>query len=149
YWLKNFHIDGLRLDAVHSIYDMSAKHFLRELKERIDEFVKKDGRERYIIAESDMNDIKIINEYNKGGYNLDAQWSDDFHHSVHSYLTGERDGYYEDFGDVTHIKKALKETFVYSGNYSGYRKRKHGNSVEDSELFKFVICIQNHDQVGN
>ncbi|RPI71582.1 MAG: DUF3459 domain-containing protein, partial [Ignavibacteriales bacterium] len=149
YWLNNFHIDALRLDAVHSIYDMSAKHFLSELKERVDQFIKKDGRERYIIAESDMNDVKIINEFDKGGYNLDAQWSDDFHHSVHSYLTGERDGYYEDFGDASHIKKALKETFVYSGNYSSYRKRKHGNSAEDSELFKFVICIQNHDQVGN
>jgi len=149
YWLKVFHIDALRLDAVHSIFDMSAKHFLQELKERVNEFAEEDGRERYLIAESDMNDIKIINDKNKGGYNLDAQWSDDFHHSVHSYLTGERNGYYEDFGKAADIAKALKDTFVYSGNYSSYRKRKHGSSVKEIDLQKFVICIQNHDQAGN
>jgi maltooligosyltrehalose trehalohydrolase len=128
---------------------MSAKHFLLELKEKVDEFSKQDGRKRYLIAESDLNDVRIINPVEKGGYNPDVQWSDDFHHSVHSYLTGERNGYYQDFGNVSHIKKALKETFVYSGNYSEFRKRKHGNSAKEKEPFRFVVCIQNHDQVGN
>lgn len=149
YWLNNFHIDALRLDAIDSIYDLSGKHFLQELKEKVDEFTKYDARERFLIAESDLNDVKIINPVEKGGYNLDAQWSDDFHHSVHSFLTGENDGYYGDYGSINHIKKALTDTFVYSGNYSEFRKRKHGNSAEGVEPYKFVVCIQNHDQVGN
>ncbi len=149
YWLKNFHIDALRLDAVHSIFDMSVKHFLQELKEKVGEFSVQNGRERYLIAESDLNDVKMINPVEVGGYNIDAQWSDDFHHSVHAYLTNESSGYYKDFGKPFHIKKALAETFVYSGQYSNYRKKKHGSSAEKTKPYQFVISIQNHDQVGN
>jgi maltooligosyltrehalose trehalohydrolase len=149
YWLKDFHIDGLRLDAVHSIYDFSAKHFLSELSERIDEVYKTDGRKRYLIAESDLNDSRLVHLKKNGGYEIDAQWSDDFHHALHSLLTGEKKGYYMDFGKTEHLAEALKNNFVYSGKYSQYRKKRHGNSTEGLPSYRFTIFTQNHDQIGN
>jgi maltooligosyltrehalose trehalohydrolase len=149
YWFKDFHIDALRLDAVETIFDMSAKHFLRELSEKVNELSEKLGRELLLIAESDLNDVKIINPKESGGYGIDAQWSDDFHHSVHALLTGEKQGYYKDFGDAAHLKEALRNKFVYSGKYSEYRKRKHGSNASDHPPNQFVVCIQNHDQIGN
>lgn len=123
YRFKNYHIDALRLDAIHAIYDMSARHILEELSERVMELSQIRGRKFYLIAESDLNDSRIIRPLELGGYGIDAQWCDDFHHSVHCILTGERDGYYADFGKIEHLVKAMREGFVYSGQYSIFRKR--------------------------
>ncbi len=149
HWFKNFHFDALRLDAIHSIYDMSAKHFLEELSEITDELSNESGWKRYLIAESDLNDDKIIRPRKFGGYGCDAQWSDDYHHSLHSLLTNESLGYYLDFGKLEHLSESIKNGYVYSGKYSQYRKRRHGNSADERPGFRFVISNQNHDQIGN
>lgn len=145
YWLREFHIDALRLDAVHAIYDFSCRHILLELAEKVKELTP----ERFLIAESDLNDIRLLNPPQIGGYGIDAQWSDDFHHSLHSVLTGERRGYYSDFGELDQLVKALQEGFVYQGQYSSYRCRYHGSPSADFSPDRFVVCLQNHDQVGN
>jgi maltooligosyltrehalose trehalohydrolase len=124
YWFREYHIDALRLDALHAVFDMSAKHFLRELSERVAQFSKKNGRRFYLIAESDLNDVRLIRPLSRGGYGLDAQWSDDFHHSLHALLTGEKKGYYQDFGSVRNLAKVFREDFVYTGQYSKHRKFK-------------------------
>jgi len=149
YWFEQFHIDALRLDAVHAIYDMSAKHILQCLAESTAECSRKHKRKFYLIAESDLNDTRIIRSPALGGYGIDAQWSDDFHHSIHALFTGEQFGYYKDFGNIEHLTKAIKNGFVYDGQYSEFRKRSHGNSSLETPAEQFVICTQNHDQVGN
>ena len=149
HWFRNYHIDALRLDAVHGITDMGARPFLRELADRTAEFSREKGRKFYLIAESDLNDSKLIRPPEQGGYGLDAQWCDDFHHSLHTLLTGETGGYYCDFGKISDLVKALKEGYVYSGGYSAFRKRRHGNSAKDRPADKFIVSSQNHDQVGN
>lgn len=149
YWFREYHIDALRLDALHAIFDMSAKHFIKELTERVQNLSEQLNRPLYVIGESDLNDVRLITPGNKGGYGLDAQWSDDFHHSLHTLLTGERFGYYQDFGSVSHLCKALQEGFVYDWKYSQFRKRKHGSSSRSQPADRFVVCAQNHDQVGN
>lgn len=149
YWLRDYHFDALRLDAVHAIYDQSAKHFLRELVEAVGDLSRQSGRKRYLIAESDLNDVRLIKPPRSGGYGLDAQWSDDFHHSLHAMLTGETNGYYEDFGKIEQLAKACKEGFVYSWDYSAHRKRFFGSSSRQRPARQFVVCSQNHDQVGN
>ena len=149
YWLSEYHIDALRLDAIHAIYDLGAKHFLQELGERVAEFSQQQGRKFYLIAESDLNDVRVIRDRSLGGQGMDAQWSDDFHHSLHTLLTGELLGYYQDFGKCEQLAKAFKESFVYSWEYSSSRQRYHGNDAGDFAGHKFVICSQNHDQIGN
>ena len=149
HWLKNYHIDALRLDAIHGISDLSAKPFLQELAERVEEFSASERRRFYLIAESDLNDSRVITPRVVGGYGIDAQWCDDFHHSVHTLLTGEKDGYYIDFGRIEHIVKSMREGFVYSGDYSEYRKRNHGNSSKNRPADQFIVFSQNHDQIGN
>ncbi len=149
YWLRDFHIDALRLDAVHAIYDRSAHPFLQELAETVQSFSAADGRARYLIAESDLNDSRIIRPPAQGGYGLDAQWSDDFHHALHTLLTGESNGYYRDFGSLEHLAKAFTDGYVYAGQYSAFRKRRYGNTAADLPGRQFVVCAQNHDQVGN
>ncbi len=149
YWLEKNHFDSLRLDAIHSIFDMSATHFLAELSLAINKLSKKNKRKYLLIAESDLNDNKVIRNKDRGGYNLDAQWNDDFHHSLHALLTGENTGYYEDFGKVENLAKAIKEGFIYSGQYSHYRKKNHGNSSRFIPTDKFIVYSQNHDQIGN
>lgn len=149
YWLNAFHIDALRLDAVHSIFDMSVKPFLKELAEKIEDFSLKQARKFYLIAESDLNDPKLILSKENHGYGIDAQWDDDFHHALHTLITGESNGYYADFGRISDLVKAFRETFVYSWNYSIFRKRHHGSSVKDEMADKFIVFSQNHDQVGN
>jgi maltooligosyltrehalose trehalohydrolase len=148
YWFRNFHLDGLRLDATHGIFDFGARHILEELAQEVEK-LSQDGRKRYLIAESNLNDVKVLKSREYGGYGLDAQWSDDFHHSLHALLTGERDGYYVDFGRPEQIAKAFKEAFVYTGDYSFYRKRYHGSPTNLIPAWKFVVFSQNHDQVGN
>lgn len=149
YWITEYHFDTLRLDAIHGIFDFSAKHFLQELGEAVHKQAEILGKNIYVIAESDLNNVRIINPVEIGGYGLDAQWNDDFHHSLHTLITGDCKGYYEDFGKIWHIEKAFREGFVYSGEYSQYRKRRHGNSSKGRPSYQFIVFSQNHDQVGN
>lgn len=149
YWIREYHIDALRLDAIHAIYDFSAKHILEEMKEAVDETARSLGRPVYLIAESDLNDPKIIRAPEQGGYGLDAQWSDDFHHCLHTILTGEREGYYLDFGRLDQMERALRKGYVMAGVYSPYRDRIHGSPSDDQPPSKFVVFSQNHDQAGN
>ena len=128
YWVTEFHIDALRLDATHSIFDSSTRHILRELTETVHAQAERLGRLIYVIAESDLNDVRVIASIAEGGYGLDGQWNDDFHHALHTVLTGERRGYYEDFGALDQLSTALKEGFVYSGQRSSFRRRRHGSS---------------------
>lgn len=149
-WLDDFHIDGLRLDAVHAIYDMSAKHLLRAIREVADDVQIATGRAIHIIAESDLNDPKFVLPPERGGCGVDAQWADDFHHAVHAFLTGERDGYYMDYGDAAQLAAAFQTPFVYAGHYSPHRDRLHGAPVPpDFTGDRFVTFVQNHDQIGN
>jgi maltooligosyltrehalose trehalohydrolase len=148
-WFEDYHLDGLRLDALHAIMDMSAVHFLRELSECVASLGERLGRKLWLIGESDLNDSRLIDPPAIGGHGLDAVWCDDFHHALHTLLTGEKDGYYLDFGKPDHLVKALREGFVYSGEYSEYRKRRHGNSSRGRPAQQFVVFSQNHDQVGN
>ena len=149
YWLREYHLDGLRLDAIHAIYDLGAKHFLEDLAEHVAALSAEVGRKLYLIAESDLNDPRVIRPVEKGGYGMDTQWSDDFHHALYALLTGEQIGYYQDFGQCEHLAKAYRDSFVYDWKYSPHRQRFHGNSARDRDFSQFVVCIQNHDQVGN
>ncbi len=149
YWVNEYHVDALRLDAIHGIFDFGARHFLEELATEVHREANRLGRKIYIIAESDLNDVRLIDPLNKGGYGLDAQWNDDFHHALHTLLTGEVEGYYVDFGRTGQFAKSLRERFVLSGEYSLYRRRRHGNSAKGRAAEKFVVFAQNHDQAGN
>jgi len=148
-WLRDYHCDGLRLDAVHAIFDASAVHFLEELKTEVEKLAAQLGRHFVLIPESDLNDPRLLWSRDHGGYQLDAQWSDDFHHALHSVLTGERDGYYVDFGRLADVAKALQQVFVYDGRYSTHRRRRHGRPVQGLNGSRFLGYLQNHDQVGN
>ena len=149
YWVTEYHVDALRLDAIHGIYDFGAKHVLQELVERVHAQGEASGRNVVVIAESDLNDPKVVRPPDVGGWGFDAQWSDDFHHAVHALLTEEDKGYYADFGGVEPLASAIAERFHYAGRYSRHRKRHHGASPRDVSGDHFVIATQNHDQVGN
>jgi maltooligosyltrehalose trehalohydrolase len=148
-WFEDYHIDALRLDAIHGMFDMSAVPFLQELAERTDEYSARAGRRAILIAESDLNDTRVIRSRKQGGYGIPCQWSDDFHHALHTLLTGESGGYYADFGNLKDLAKAYRQAFVYDRQYSVYRGCTHGNSTDDCTAEQFVIFSQNHDQVGN
>jgi maltooligosyltrehalose trehalohydrolase len=152
YWVRDFHIDALRLDAVHGIYDFRAVHLTEALTERVHNLAGALDRHVQVIAESDLNDPRLLRPVESGGYAMDAQWSDDFHHAVHVALTGERVGYYEGYakhGDIMAIHDALSRRFVFHGQYAPHRRRQHGAPADDVSAEHFVIFIQNHDQVGN
>lgn len=149
YWLTEFHMDALRLDAIHGIYDSSARHFLEELAASFHRQAERLGRKAFLIAESDLNDVRVLRPPQQGGYGLDAQWLDDFHHAVRGILSPERRGYLADFGRVGDLAKALEEGFVYDGRYSAYRRRRHGSSSREIAGERFVAFIQNHDQIAN
>lgn len=148
-WIEDYHIDGLRLDAVHAIYDFSPRHILRDIKETADALASAWGRQVHVIAESDLNDVRLLLPPERGGYGLDAQWSDDFHHTVHACLTGESQGYYVDYGRREDSPKLLEQVFILDGCYSRYRDRRHGAPANGLSGARFVVCIQNHDQIGN
>ena len=148
-WLDDYHCDGLRIDAVHAILDTSAIHILEEIAVNVERLESHLGRDLFLIAESDLNDPRVIQSREIGGYGIDAQWSDDFHHALHSVVTGETAGYYADFGSVEHLAIALEEAFVYSGRYSAFRDRVHGRAPVGIPGSRFLGYIQNHDQVGN
>ncbi len=149
HWLERYHLDALRLDAVHAVFDMSAHPFLLELAEGVAAWNRAHEAERLLIAESDLNDPRLLRGPERGGYGLDAQWSDDFHHALHALLTGERQGYYADFGAPAHLAAAYTNPYVYNGQYSRFRRRRHGSPAGDLAPFRFLVCSQNHDQVGN
>ncbi len=149
YWLVEYHVDALRLDAIHGIFDFGARHLLTELGEQFRAEAKRLGRHAYLIAESDLDDVRVINPVEAGGYGLDAQWNDAFHHAMHAALTGDHHGYFADFGRLADIRKALEEGFVYDGRYSVYRRRRHGSSSAARPGRQFVVFTQNHDQVAN
>lgn len=148
-WIVDFHIDALRLDAVHAILDASATPFLQELADAAHRVADRVGRRVYLVAESDLNDPRLILPPELGGFGLDAQWCDDFHHSLHVLLTGERDGYYQDFDGVSDLARAFRNGYVYTGQHSRYRGRRHGASPRAVPARRFVVYAQNHDQVGN
>src|ERR1017187_7826003 len=148
-WMRDFHIDGLRLDAVHGFVDRSAINFLEQLSAEVEVLAAALGRRLVLIAESDLNDPRVVRPREAGGYGIDAQWSDDFHHSLFTLLHKEDLGYYKDFGTIGHLAKALTQVFVYDGQYSEYRGRRHGRPVDGLSAHRFLGFIQTHDQVGN
>jgi maltooligosyltrehalose trehalohydrolase len=149
-WLRDFHVDGLRIDAVHAFVDRSAIHFLEQLATEVATLEASLARRLVLIAESDLNDPRVVTPREAGGFGIDAQWSDDFHHALFTALIpAERQGYYADFGLLAQLAKAIEQTFVYDGIYSRYRKRIHGRPPTGLSQHKFLGYIENHDQVGN
>ncbi|HZC47335.1 MAG TPA: malto-oligosyltrehalose trehalohydrolase, partial [Candidatus Acidoferrum sp.] len=148
-WLRDYRVDGLRLDAIHAIFDSSAIHFLEQLGAEVHELEALTGRHLFVIAESDLNQPRIVTPREAGGYGLDAQWNDDFHHAVHTILTGEDARYLADFGSIADLAKGITRGFVYDGTYSKSRKRNHGRPVLGLSAHRFIAFLQNHDQVGN
>jgi len=147
-WFRDFHIDALRLDAVHAIKDFSPVHILQDIKQYVDELTKVTGRKHYLIVELDLNDNRFINSLEEGGYGMDAQWIDEFHHALRVTATGEQTGYYSDFSGIEHLAKSYKDVYVYDGQFSPHRKKAFGIKTEN-EGKQFIVFSQNHDQVGN
>jgi maltooligosyltrehalose trehalohydrolase len=149
FWVTEYHIDALRLDALHAIVDLSPKPFLTELADTVHRARERLNRQVFLMAESDLNDVRLLSSPELGGHGLDAHWNDDFHHALHTLLTGEQTGYYLDFGRLEQLAKAWREGFIYSGEYSPYRRRRHGSSSREVAAQRWVVFAQNHDQVGN
>lgn len=149
YWIREYHMDGLRLDAVQTIKDDSPKHILAEIAEEVAALAAELGREVCVIAETDENDEKMTRPLASGGLGMNAQWSDDFHHTIHAFFTGERKGYYQDFGQPEQIARALQEGFVFQGELFKFWGRARGTSSANMPAPAHVICTQNHDQIGN
>jgi maltooligosyltrehalose trehalohydrolase len=149
HWLTHYHVDGLRLDAIHAIVDRSAMHLLEEMATAVAALETRLGRRLVLIAESSLNDPRIVRARDAGGHGIHAQWSDDFHHALHAVLTGERAGYYADFGTIADLGKALTQAFVLDGRYSSYRQRRHGRPATGIPGDRFIGYLQTHDQVGN
>jgi len=147
-WVRDFHVDALRLDAVHAIADDSPRHIVGEMCDAVRALATKTGRQIHVVAESALNDRKVI-EPPPGGWGASAVWADDFHHAVHAWLTGERTSYYVDFGIPEQLVKALSDGWTYQGQYSQFRKRPHGTLTTGLGPSEFVFALQNHDQVGN
>ena len=148
-WLRDYHLDGLRLDAVHAIVDTAAVTFLEQLATEVDVLKAHLGRHLVLIAESDLNDPRIVRPWEIGGYGIDAQWSDDFHHALHSVITGEMNGYYSDFGSMKDLATSFETSYVYTGRRSKFRIRRHGRPPIGLTGHHFLGYVQNHDQLGN
>jgi malto-oligosyltrehalose trehalohydrolase len=150
-WLRDYHFDGLRLDAVHALEDHRAVHLLEELAVAVDALAAASGRSMILVAESDLNDPRLINTRQAGGHGLTAQWSDDLHHAVFAAVTGERQGYYADFGTLFAVAKTLTRAYFHDGTWSSFRGRSHGRPVDLLQVpaYRFVCFLQDHDQVGN
>jgi maltooligosyltrehalose trehalohydrolase len=148
-WLRDYHMDGLRIDAVHAIVDTSAVHLLEQMAVEVEALEAALGRHLVLIAESDLNDPRVIRPREVGGYGLHAQWNEDFHHALHVAVTGERSGYYQDFSGLADVGRALTQGFVYDGRHSAHRGRRHGRPATGLSGHRFVGFVQNHDQVGN
>ncbi|HUJ66764.1 MAG TPA: malto-oligosyltrehalose trehalohydrolase [Acidimicrobiales bacterium] len=148
-WLRDYHCDGLRLDAVHAIIDSSPLHILEQLASEVDALACHLRKPLFLIAESDLNDPRLVESPDRGGYGLQAAWADDWHHALHAVLTGERDGYYADYGSLPDLMKALSQAWVYDGRFSAYQAKERGRRPTGLNGHQFVVCTQNHDQVGN
>jgi maltooligosyltrehalose trehalohydrolase len=150
-WLRDYHADGLRLDAVHAFVDDTAIHLLEQLAVAVQSLSAHLGRPLSLIAESDLNDPRLITPREAGGYGLQAQWDDDMHHALHALLTGERQGYYGDFGSLECLETVLEGAFFHAGTWSSFRGRRHGRPVNRQVIpaHRFVAYLQNHDQIGN
>jgi maltooligosyltrehalose trehalohydrolase len=148
-WLRDFHFDALRFDAIHAIKDFSSKHILTDIKLHVQELSAITGKQYHLIIESDLNDTKFIESTAIGGSGMDAQWLDDFHHALHVTTTGEKEGYYADYNGIGDLCKSFNSAFVYDGVYSRFRKKTFGTSAKGFEPHRFIIFSQNHDQVGN
>ncbi len=151
-WLKDYHCDGLRFDAVHAFLDLSAVHFIEQLSVEVERLGATLAKDFHLIAESDLNDPRVVRSREANGYGMDSQWSDDFHHSLFALLYSPKEGetgYYNDFGSLGDLHKSLKHAYVYDGQYSGYRKRRHGRPANGLSAHHFIHFDQNHDQVGN
>jgi maltooligosyltrehalose trehalohydrolase len=148
-WVTDYHVDALRLDAIHAIVDPSARTSLEELSSAVHAKAEELGRDVYLIPEDNRNDTRVVKSPEVGGWGFDSVWNDDFHHSLHVLLTGERDAYYQDFSGVGDLAGAYREGFVYSGQYSKYRRKRYGISSKRIPARRFVVFSQNHDQVGN
>ena len=148
-WCFDYHLDALRLDALDTIVDQSPQPFIAELVETVHRARERWNRKLFLIVESDLNDVRFLRSPEMGGYGLDAHWNDDFHHALHTLLTGEHSHYYVDFGNLSQLAKAWREGFVYSGEYSPWRDHRHGSSSRDIAAERLVVFAQNHDQAGN
>ncbi len=149
FWLADYHIDGLRLDAVHAMFDMRPRHFLADLAAAVRELEFETGKRYYLAAESNLNAVRFALPESAGGFGLDGIWSDDFHHAVHALLTGEHDGYYVDYGRLEHLARSLADGFAYQGEYSPFRGHSHGEDASRLPGSAHVFSVQNHDQTGN
>jgi maltooligosyltrehalose trehalohydrolase len=148
-WLRDFHVDALRMDAVHAIKDFSPEHILREIRQQVNELMKVTGRRYHLIIELDLNDIRFINPIEQQGFGMNAQWIDEFHHALRVTAGQERNGYYADFDGIAHLAKAYKDAYVYDGIYSPHRYKIFGSKADKNPGHQFVVFSQNHDQVGN
>jgi maltooligosyltrehalose trehalohydrolase len=149
-WLRDYHVDGLRLDAVHALVDERATHLLEELAVEVEALGARLRKPLWLVAESDLNDAKLVSSREAGGYGLDGQWADDVHHALHANLTGELSGYYGDFGGLPALAKVLSGVFLHDGAWSSFRGRTHGRPVPATVPgHRFVVYLQDHDQIGN
>ena len=148
-WFRDFHIDALRLDAVHAIKDFSPVHILREIKENADQLMELTGKKHYMMVELDLNDTRFINPLKEEGFGMDSQWIDEFHHALRVTAGGDRNGYYADFTGIGQLAKSYRDAYVFDGIYSAHRKKTFGIKAEDNPGRQFIVFSQNHDQVGN
>lgn len=148
-WFRDFHVDALRLDAVHAIKDFSAIHILQEMKQYVEAYCELNGKKHYMLIECDLNDTRFINGHDKGGYGMDAQWIDEFHHALRVSSGNERNGYYADFNGIEHLAKSYEDAYVYDGIYSEHRAKTFGIKADTNPGEQFIVFSQNHDQVGN
>jgi len=148
-WFRDFHIDALRMDAVHAIKDFSPVHILAEIKSRVDELIQQTGKQHYLIVECDLNDTRFINPQQQAGFGMDSQWIDEFHHALRITAGGEQTGYYSDFSGIADLAKSYNDAYVYDGQYSEHRQKFFGSKAENNTGEQFVVFSQNHDQVGN